>query len=165
MLTKIKISDKTFAYDAIAKTMVITQEDGESFKVVEVGPLQAAGLCFGAVTLQSTDADANNSTDPSAVAKEARITSVMPAKLDHWATPVEPSSQIAAIAFDWSELALRVHFHGRTKKDGTVVPGSIYRYFEVEPAVVGEVLFAPSIGTSFRVKIKSGGYKYEKEGE
>ena len=147
---------KFFKLDSVAKVMKISEPSGmqgreRRTQIVGVGPFQAAGMLFAQVGLEHIG-------NPDGTYK---IVSVLPAKLDHWAE-VE-SSQIAAIAFDWLSQTLRVKFHGRVKKDGSVTPGSTYSYEDVPAVVVGEMLFAVSVGSAFQVLIKSGGFRYEKE--
>jgi hypothetical protein len=176
MSKDVKIGDKTFNLDSVSQVMTLTmpiegpgplpdgvsQGDPYTAVISGVGPFQAAGLCFADVRMDS-DPDAAAGKTFSPTHQYLKIVSVLPAKLDHWAEV--DSSQIAAVAYDWIPQTLRVKFHGRTKKDGSVTPGSTYRYFDVPAAVVGEMLFAPSVGVAHSVLVKQGGYRYERVGE
>lgn len=152
MSKPVKIGNQTFNLDSITQVMTISEADtGKHVIVTEVGPFQAAGLCFAQVEMDQLEGIGN----------AFKITSVLPVRLDHWAE-VE-SSQIARVAYDWPQQLLKIEFHSRPRKDGSLPLRSVYRYFDVPAAVVGEMLFSPSVGVAFGVLIKNGGYAFGKE--
>lgn len=62
--------------------------------------------------------------------------------------PVQ-SSQIHSIGFDADRGVVRVRFHDRTRKDGTVVPGSSYDFPDCCEEDHGHLVGAESVGGWF----------------
>lgn len=65
---------------------------------------------------------------------------------------VPDSAQIKTINYSPVSMVLTVGF----------LSGHVYRYSEVPPEVVANVMFAPSVGSSFDSLIKKGNYPYVK---